>query len=562
MEVQNTEHYELLNVIDIIDEPVIHNNKDKKEILKKIFKFLVPLLFLFVSCAIVIYYIIFPSKGEFQSDCTDTLYWAQASYDAGKLFNPDFGYAALLPFGGNLIMQPLISLFGITMKTHIIGMLIFFVLFVSSVMMLLKSMKWSFFWQSTGTSVLLLTLCMSKKLREIFWGHIIYYSLGVFFLMICLSIVLKLLYLANENQTNKTRIQEIIFLLILFLYCVFCSTNQMTIITLFALPVLGGLFVERILDRTQNIKSNQNIMSISICFIIIVGVIVGIIFGGYLIGDLQANYAESHTRFTDSSAWRENAEKLPIAWMNLFGLSVKKYDEIFSLKGIKVIFCIVYSILVFIFPVILTFLYSKIKEIGVRILIWVHWILTIFILIGYICGFLSTANWRLSPALCTSVLLSVAFIKFLWQHIHMRRIGILLCIPVFTNCILSGVSVATMPYDNYKNNIAYKLADYLDDNNLYYGYAGFWTAQAVTVVSDSKVKVRSVVFEENNLTPYYYQSNFNWFDEQPNQKDYFVIMTPQERELFLNSGIYITKMKYKELRYLGYYILVFGENIF
>jgi hypothetical protein len=38
----------------------------------------------------VLYYIIFPSKGEYNSDSADTILWAKASIDAGGLFNENF----------------------------------------------------------------------------------------------------------------------------------------------------------------------------------------------------------------------------------------------------------------------------------------------------------------------------------------------------------------------------------------------------------------------------------------------------------------------------------------
>ena len=86
-------------------------------------------LFALGSLAAVIYYIIYPSAEFLHSDCTDTILWAQASYDGRSLFNPDFGYAAMLPFGGTMLMIPFIGIFGVSMTTHHIGMVLFTLLF-------------------------------------------------------------------------------------------------------------------------------------------------------------------------------------------------------------------------------------------------------------------------------------------------------------------------------------------------------------------------------------------------------------------------------------------------
>ena len=96
---------------------------DKKKICK-IASIVLPLLLILLSFAVVVYYILGPAEGYFHSDCTDTLLWAQASYDSGKLISDNFKYAALLPFGGNLLMLPFIPIFGVSMTTHNIGMVL------------------------------------------------------------------------------------------------------------------------------------------------------------------------------------------------------------------------------------------------------------------------------------------------------------------------------------------------------------------------------------------------------------------------------------------------------
>lgn len=96
------------------------------------FCIILPPVLLLTAVGVVAYYILCPSKGEFHADCTDTLYWAKATYDSGKLINPDFSYACLLPFGGSLLMLLFLPLFGFSMTTNMMGMLVFFLLFTTS----------------------------------------------------------------------------------------------------------------------------------------------------------------------------------------------------------------------------------------------------------------------------------------------------------------------------------------------------------------------------------------------------------------------------------------------
>ncbi len=63
-------------------------NKPQKplgKLLWESFCIILPPVLLLTAVGVVAYYILCPSKGEFHADCTDTLYWAKATYDSGKL---------------------------------------------------------------------------------------------------------------------------------------------------------------------------------------------------------------------------------------------------------------------------------------------------------------------------------------------------------------------------------------------------------------------------------------------------------------------------------------------
>lgn len=109
-----------------------------------------------------------------------------------------------------------------------------------------------------------------------------------------------------------------------------------------------------------------------------------------------------------------------------------------------------------------------------REIFWVHWIMTALIMVGYICGYLSMANWRLSPIVCTSVVVSMAFVHWaISEGNSMNRIAGVLCIPVVCFCALSVWNVALLPKDYYKENTQYQLTQILVEHGLTYGYATF-----------------------------------------------------------------------------------------
>ena len=93
-----------LSVVTAEQTPENKPQKPLGKLLWESFCIILPPVLLLTAVGVVAYYILCPSKGEFHADCTDTLYWAKATYDSGKLINPDFSYACLLPFGGSLLM--------------------------------------------------------------------------------------------------------------------------------------------------------------------------------------------------------------------------------------------------------------------------------------------------------------------------------------------------------------------------------------------------------------------------------------------------------------------------
>lgn len=536
----------------------------KKQTLQPFLWTVFSLMLLAGTASTVLYYIFAVSINEFHSDCTDTLYWAEAAMQGNGLINPDFTYATLMPLGGNLFMQIWIPLFGISMKTQTLGMATFFVTFYVFLCLMLREMHFSLRATAITVSVLLLTLCSSVKLREIFWNHIIYYSLGILFLVIGLFLVLHIRNLSERRQTKSVKIQTVIFYVLLAADFIICCTNSTTSIALFALPILGGVFCERVLDIRTPWKSRKSATALLTLLICAIGLYLGMKLGAHIDGDVQEGYANAYSRFSNPDTWWDHVEALPLAFLQLLGLNVQDSDLLASIEGVRAILTIFYALFLAIVPIIALCCYTKIEEAGVRVLIWAHWVVTAFILVGYLCGLLSAGIWRLSPIVCTSVLVSLAFLHWLYHKVETRRWCVLLCLPLAYLCLHDVHKVVEIPVNDYKESINYKLGEYLKDQNLTYGYASFWHSQTITVLEDSDVKIRTVNFtdDERGLEACLYQSNKNWFEDQPGQDRYFLLMQQDEKEKMEQSTSSILTLPHEEQTYEGYTIWIFDENIF
>ena len=527
----------------------------------------------------VVYYILFPSKGEFHADCTDTILWANASYTSGKILDPDFRYACLMPFGGNLLMLLFMPVFGLSMTTHILGMLLFMVLFCLSLCLLLRQMRWSWKWIGVTVAVLLSVLCASQKLREIFWGHVIYYSLGILFLFFGLYLLFQLQNLLQKQQrlrrieaNEKTvKIQITLTVTGILLFFLLCGTDQMIGITIFALPIMGALLAERILDRHRSLFSRNNCLVFVFVFLLGIMLLLGVLLGQALAGDLVGSYADAYSGYADQSAWIENLQKFPLAWLTLLGVENMPDVNLASMESAWNLIRIVTAWILLLIPVIATCCYPRYRgQYGkqMRILIWVHWTLTAIIMVGYICGLLSVANWRLSPILCTCVLVSMAFVYWVFHWCGaMRRITGLLCIPLTIFCIINVCQVFLMPPDLYRENVQYQLAEMLESRGLTYGYASFWNANSITVITDDHVKVRTVNINDTGVTPSLYQTNVHWYDDQFQQEQYFLLLTESEyTTLVAGNGEYLERAAESFSFVSGsntvYQVLVYDDNLF
>lgn len=518
---------------------------------------------------IVGYYVLFPSRYYFHSDTTDTLMWAQASYDGGSLFNPDFAYACLLPFGTSLIMTALIPLFGVSMTTHVLGMLIFFLLFTSALMYLLRRMGWSWKWVSAGVFMELMVLSGSTKLREIFWGHTIYYSLSILFVFVGMGLLFRWLDLSQVRDRCRKRgvpfrkygrLTGVVILL--GIWYILTAMNQLNAMTIFSLPLMGAIFLERFLDGGTPLKSGKNLRSLGLLLLLGSCMAGGYFLTEWLSKGIYPAYAEAYSTYTPMNEWVSNLMKFPQHWFGLLGVTVRDGDPFLSADSIANLLVIISGVVLLVIPAAGLCCYPKIRDAKLRILLLTHACMTALIMMGYICGRLSTANWRLSPIAAMSVLVTVAVARWAVQHTKGKRLAAAALIPVVLICMMNASTLVLMPANDHPDALLYRLAHALEERGLNYGYATFWQANGVTVVSDSAVECRNVSIDEKGIRPYVYQSNSNWFEDQPGQEQYFLLLTEQERRLLLLQQEAVTKMDYTENEICGMYLWVFEENIF
>jgi len=445
-------------------------------------------------------------------------------------------------------------------------MIIFALLFTLSIFLMLRKMKWSYAWTFGTAALTLLILSSSDKLREIMWNHVIYYSLGLLLYFFMLALAL----LAYEKlEDHKARIEfRILPLAGLLLLTVLNATNGFQMLVLTVLPISVGVLSDRLFDRETPVFSKKNLPCLALVCVMMLGTLIGTGLLDKLLGDITSNYANAYSSYSNPDDWPENMDKFFMNWFTLLGMNIKNRDPLADLNSIVNILRIGIGAILLLAPIVLLFFYQKIENRYTRILAVSHLFILLFLFFGSVCGRLAAANWRLTPLLGSSVIVTVAAVRELWNHrktaISSCRIGVCALAAL---ALLSGFNVKTitdMPFDYERNNILHVLENRLEAEGLTYGYATFWRSQAITLLSDSKVKVREILVEDDEIVTDMYQSQAQWYEDQEGVREYFVLLSASEYQKVSKSDYWeklITHCYKRSFNESGYYIFVFAENI-
>ena len=527
-----------------------------------------------ILLGIVVYYIMGPSRGFFHADCTDTLFWAQAIVEGGRVLNPDFYYAAILPFGANLWFVPLIWLFGVTMLTQTLGMAIFALVFLLAAVFLFRSLQWSYPWRLLGTAALMLILSSSEKLREIMWGHVIYYSLILTLVFLGLGLVVRLLrhdiFLALTPDPSPRRRR--LLLVILMALSAGAATNGFQIIAMYFVPLAGALAAEQFFDpeASRNRPTTQQAGILAACLAI--GTAIGLIGLAFMSrgGSITAGYANAFSLYSSSDDWFGNVGKFLPQLFSLLGIGVKNGTSFVSLDSLVNIAKVLGALTILICPLLLLIAYRKIEERSTRLLLWVHIFISAATLFTFIFGRLANASWRLTPFLGSSIVVTIAALRHFASGVHEPAISVvrrrLAGIAIVLLLLPTGVNFVTLgsyPFNYIKDQNMSMLSELLIRENLSYGYATFWHAQALTVMTDSRSKVRVINIPADGVKICDYQSNKNWYLDQPGQDEYFLLMNASEYQVLQESDdwpLFEPEIK-RQISEGGFVILVFQENI-
>lgn len=526
---------------------------------------------LLAAMGILVYFIAGPARAFFHADCVDSLAWAQATVESGKILSEDFYYAAILPFGASLWMVPVLWIFGYTMTAQTISMAIFAVLFVLASFSLFRAMKWSAFASSGGAFLLSFLLSGSVKLREIMWGHVIYYSLGILLLILLLNLVLRLTdYIKRWLAGERGRAFYVKFGALaaaLIFLCIGSGTDGFQVLVLSVLPVLGACLAVAILEAKDRFLSHRTGGQYLLVGVMAVAVVIGLKLFNLLTQDgaITARYENAYSNWAAMDLWWGHFEGFLQSYLSLFGVEITGGDPLFSVASVFKILQLITALVVLICPFLLLFRYRRLQRMSAKITAWAHCFLAVVLLLGYICGSLSAANWRLTPLVGSSIVATLVYLRELWDDKALeRRMAILLIVLLTVTTLFHTYTVLKLPNTVGDNQKYITITEMLAEKGHTKGYATFWNAANATLFSEGTVEVVSVDADANGVRKVLYQTDKSWFDDDEGRTSYFLMLTNGEYDQVVTSQ-YWQDLCYRytlleEMQQDGFHILIFNGN--
>ena len=133
-----------------------------------------------------------------------------------------------------------------------------------------------------------------------------------------------------------------------------------------------------------------------------------------------------------------------------------------------------------------------------------------------------------------------------------------LIVLLVANCYVNYQVVSKLDYNPNQNE--YGLINFLESNNLSYGYGFHWEANIITYLSHETVTVRPAFILENGITPYRALSNDNWYDHKPNEFFYIVNNNDSYPGQVYQSKIIITRYPPANTYVYGHYTIYTFNN--
>ena len=454
---------------------------------------------------------------QFNADDAEIAIWAQSTLESGHLLDPDYRYlGVLIPVGGNLFFAPFVKALGVGITALRAGYTLFAVLFLTALVLALRACLKSWNLAMIGGGLIMICTTATETLRDIFWEIMVYYSVAVFCILLC--IVSLALYLRGKRTVGG---------ILFFLSALFGSINGNVVLLYSVLPLAAALFLESVNQK----RPGEGFLKgpfLLICAAIVLGVGLNTV----LTSGIQTPYADNYKQIAPGSQWLENLRLLPERWLSLFLDLPEDSVPVMSSVGIKLVLRLGTALVLSVLPFFSFAVLNDTDSRMTRIVILYHWILCAVLVFLFIFGTISDYGSRRLIPLWFSCLL-VCWMTMIWMLKEKGYLWIAGVVSIGLTVLFAGmtaVSVARKPANLdvwYGNDAIYNV---LETHGLTHGYCTeYWYTYSITVLSNGEITSRTIKVTDDGFEMPSYVKKDAWYADTPIDQRTFLVC--YEREL-------------------------------
>ncbi len=514
--------------------------------------------FFAVNFILLIWYLFIGYEGLFHSDSAAKVLIAREIYDTGDFFPRDWNYVNgdLFIIFGHLFIIPLLTIMPANYTAHAISGLIFSTLILYGVWITTKIAEISS-WRRIGI-VGIVTAGLSGFMAENLFGQVSYGSV----FLISLFIIYFAIKYANTNNGSK----KYLILLGVAIFLAFWSSPKRALIS-YGFPLIFSiLWLMHTTDRPR--KNLYNLL---------IGLFIGIVLG--TVANKITMTQVTNVQGASNGTWlpyelitRNIGLTFKGLYAQLGGLTMQN-QPIFSIHGLYGgVRLIAASLFIAAVPVaiykVINGKSEKLKFFGLyaasSISLALFFQLTTSIpdmsdpiqssrylvpgvMLCLLLVLVAPIEWNLKPPIYG---ISVTFIAFT------------LLTAGYLTYKLSGLSSQTLAQSEQKNKDRIEIINFLNEKKLRYGYASFWNANSISVLSDELIRIRPIVMQNGLPVPMRHLSSNSWYQPNAWNGETFLLLTNAEAEHFnLNQSIKIGLPIKKTHIFKDFKIFVFEQNI-
>lgn len=521
---------------------------------------------LLLNFGLLVCYLFIEYKALIHSDSAAKVLLAKEIFDSGEFFPRDWNYVNgdLFVLFGHAPIVPLLYFMKPGFSVHAISGLIASTIMLVGFFLLLGMLKV----KGTHRLLILAAVCagFSGFTAENLYGQVSYgVVISITLFLVCLA--LKIIF--DEKNNKLLLIHGSIFFLILFLVVL---SNPVRAFVTYIAPMAFALLVYlyQMLREKTTIERKQKIYCLSLIVVLSIATAVPAHFSILeRVNNIQGAGTPAWLSYEQSMT---NILLIGKGLLAILGGAQTPGGKVISVLGIFEALRIVVAIATI---ALIPFAVSRTLKTGSPQNKFLSvYALTSFAVVMFVQIFTSVPDMsgpvNSSRYLVLSVLFLVLIVyiqpaidfKFpMVSVIIFSLIGIssLMAYPVFfysalnSKVYLDGVNERARRSD---------LVDFLKQNNLSYGYAGYWNAGLFSVLSSGDVLIRQVLINGGLPIPMRHLSSNTWFDPEKWNGRTFLMLTPDERKLvdwnaLERRGLVVRQ----ELHRNGFDIFVFDQNL-